>query len=258
MDATYSQVYTSTWTDLEQGVAVISGNLPLLAPLFDGWLRNRGAYYGSGSGSGSGGRGAKYGGRSGYGFGGGRGGGRGGGYGAASGLRSASAGDTMTSGSKMSRSKHSVKELISNPSSDGGSDSGQGVGGVNGGGGRRRRDSSPRLVFTDRAGVGRSAHITSDANTKHAAGVVGGGGVGDEKGPGRLGRSHTGGGGGGIGRGGHHTDWLSDDSGGRTPTGSLNEPENAFEMDDRAVLVTTQITVTNQPHGGTHAHPYAV
>ncbi|KAF3395516.1 hypothetical protein DPV78_008733 [Talaromyces pinophilus] len=53
-DATYSQVYSSTWTDLEMGVAVISGNLPLLAPVFERFLgRNASTrryyyyYYGS-------------------------------------------------------------------------------------------------------------------------------------------------------------------------------------------------------------------
>lgn len=67
-DATYSQgmgsirsaeiqantsaiVYSSTWIDLEMGVAVISGNLPLLAPVFERFLgRNastRRYYYGS-------------------------------------------------------------------------------------------------------------------------------------------------------------------------------------------------------------------
>ncbi|KAF5015005.1 hypothetical protein F66182_13817 [Fusarium sp. NRRL 66182] len=67
-DATYSQgmgsshsadvrantsvsVYSSTWTDIEMGVAVISGNLPLLAPIFERFLgRNastRRYYYGS-------------------------------------------------------------------------------------------------------------------------------------------------------------------------------------------------------------------
>lgn len=51
-DPTYTQVHASTWTTLEQGVAVISGNLPLLAPLFERYFRQRG--YGSGSGSGSG------------------------------------------------------------------------------------------------------------------------------------------------------------------------------------------------------------
>ncbi|OIW26036.1 hypothetical protein CONLIGDRAFT_684574 [Coniochaeta ligniaria NRRL 30616] len=50
-DPTYTQVHASTWTDLEQGVAVISGNLPLLAPLFEHYLRGRGS---SASGSGSG------------------------------------------------------------------------------------------------------------------------------------------------------------------------------------------------------------
>ncbi|KAJ9134839.1 hypothetical protein NKR19_g8495 [Coniochaeta hoffmannii] len=50
-DPTYTQVHASTWTTLEQGVAVISGNLPLLAPLFERCFRGRGSY-GSGSGSG--------------------------------------------------------------------------------------------------------------------------------------------------------------------------------------------------------------
>lgn len=36
-------MFASTWTDLEMGVAVISGNLPLLAPLFDNFFRNRGS-----------------------------------------------------------------------------------------------------------------------------------------------------------------------------------------------------------------------
>lgn len=52
-DPTYTQVHASTWTTLEQGVAVISGNLPLLAPLFERYFRGRGTY-GSGSGSGFG------------------------------------------------------------------------------------------------------------------------------------------------------------------------------------------------------------
>jgi hypothetical protein len=52
-DPTYTQVHASTWTTLEQGVAVISGNLPLLAPLFERYFRGRGTY-GSGSGSGYG------------------------------------------------------------------------------------------------------------------------------------------------------------------------------------------------------------
>ncbi|KAH8906156.1 hypothetical protein BR93DRAFT_969368 [Coniochaeta sp. PMI_546] len=52
-DPTYTQVQASTWTTLEQGVAVISGNLPLLAPLFERYFRGRGSY-GSGSGSGYG------------------------------------------------------------------------------------------------------------------------------------------------------------------------------------------------------------
>lgn len=50
-DPTFTQVQASTWTTLEQGVAVISGNLPLLAPLFEHYLRGRGSY-GSGSGGG--------------------------------------------------------------------------------------------------------------------------------------------------------------------------------------------------------------
>lgn len=50
-DPTFTQVHASTWTTLEQGVAVISGNLPLLAPLFERYFRGRGSY-GSGSGSG--------------------------------------------------------------------------------------------------------------------------------------------------------------------------------------------------------------
>lgn len=52
-DPTFTQVQASTWTTLEQGVAVISGNLPLLAPLFERYFRGRGTYA-SGSGSGSG------------------------------------------------------------------------------------------------------------------------------------------------------------------------------------------------------------
>jgi hypothetical protein len=41
-DATYTQVYASTWTFMEMGVAVISGNLPLLRPLFEHFFRFRG------------------------------------------------------------------------------------------------------------------------------------------------------------------------------------------------------------------------
>ncbi len=49
-DPTYTQVYASTWTTFEQGVAVISGNLPLLAPLFERFLKGRGTTrYGYGS-----------------------------------------------------------------------------------------------------------------------------------------------------------------------------------------------------------------
>jgi hypothetical protein len=51
-DPTFTQVHASTWTTLEQGVAVISGNLPLLAPLFERYFRGRGTTYHSGSGSG--------------------------------------------------------------------------------------------------------------------------------------------------------------------------------------------------------------
>jgi hypothetical protein len=41
-DATYTQVYASTWTFMEMGIAVISGNLPLLRPLFEHFFRFRG------------------------------------------------------------------------------------------------------------------------------------------------------------------------------------------------------------------------
>ncbi|KAK1751006.1 hypothetical protein QBC47DRAFT_351784 [Echria macrotheca] len=54
-DPTYTQVQASTWTTLEQGVAVVSGNLPLLTPLFERYLRRgntTSGYSGSGSGSG--------------------------------------------------------------------------------------------------------------------------------------------------------------------------------------------------------------
>ncbi|RKU48546.1 hypothetical protein DL546_007390 [Coniochaeta pulveracea] len=46
-DPTYTQVHASTWTTIEQGVAVISGNLPLLTPLFERFFRNKGTGYGS-------------------------------------------------------------------------------------------------------------------------------------------------------------------------------------------------------------------
>ena len=39
-DGTYTQVYASSWTFMEMGVAVISGNLPLLKPLFERFLRS--------------------------------------------------------------------------------------------------------------------------------------------------------------------------------------------------------------------------
>ncbi|KAI3396244.1 hypothetical protein diail_12388 [Diaporthe ilicicola] len=42
LDATYNQVYAATWTTLEQGVAIVSGNLPLLGPLFRGFFASRG------------------------------------------------------------------------------------------------------------------------------------------------------------------------------------------------------------------------
>jgi len=41
-DATYTQVYASGWTFMEMGVAVISGNLPLMRPLFERFFRIRG------------------------------------------------------------------------------------------------------------------------------------------------------------------------------------------------------------------------
>jgi hypothetical protein len=209
-DPTYAQVYTSTWTTLEQGVAVISGNLPLLAPLFDGWLRNRGGY-------GSGSRG-----RSGGAYGGGR--KYGGGYAGGS-----SSGGRSGKGSGL-RSKNSVKELISSPTLNG---SDPEVGNL----ARGKTDSSPQLVFTEERGLGRTAHITAGGGgAKHTPIQV------NERQA--VMRTTT-----NSSSGGRHmkdTDWLSDDSEGRTPSVSLHERENAFEMDDRAVLVTTQITVTNQ------------
>ncbi|KAJ0108178.1 hypothetical protein J7T55_000143 [Diaporthe amygdali] len=42
LDGTYTQVYAATWTTLEQGVAIISGNLPLLGPLFRSFFASRG------------------------------------------------------------------------------------------------------------------------------------------------------------------------------------------------------------------------
>jgi hypothetical protein len=39
-DGTYTQVYASSWTFMEMGVAVISGNLPLMKPLFERFLRS--------------------------------------------------------------------------------------------------------------------------------------------------------------------------------------------------------------------------
>lgn len=44
-DPSYTQGYASTWTTLEQGVAAVSGNLPLLMPLFDRCFRRRGTQY---------------------------------------------------------------------------------------------------------------------------------------------------------------------------------------------------------------------
>jgi hypothetical protein len=41
-DATYTQVYAGCWTYMEMGCAVISGNLPLLRPLFEPFFRIRG------------------------------------------------------------------------------------------------------------------------------------------------------------------------------------------------------------------------
>jgi hypothetical protein len=38
-DPTYSQVYAYSWTYMEMGIAVISGNLPLLRPLFKSFFR---------------------------------------------------------------------------------------------------------------------------------------------------------------------------------------------------------------------------
>ena len=58
-DPTFTQVHASTWTTLEQGVAVISGNLPLLAPLFERYFRGRGTYGSGRSGSNEYGYGSK-------------------------------------------------------------------------------------------------------------------------------------------------------------------------------------------------------
>jgi hypothetical protein len=41
-DATYTQVYAGCWTYMEMGIAVISGNLPLLRPLFGPFFHNKG------------------------------------------------------------------------------------------------------------------------------------------------------------------------------------------------------------------------
>jgi hypothetical protein len=41
-DATYSQVYASSWTFMEMGIAVVSGNLPLFRPLFEHFFRFKG------------------------------------------------------------------------------------------------------------------------------------------------------------------------------------------------------------------------
>jgi hypothetical protein len=38
---TYTQVHASTWTTIEQGVAVVSGNLPLLTLLFERFFRKQ-------------------------------------------------------------------------------------------------------------------------------------------------------------------------------------------------------------------------
>lgn len=40
-DGTYTQVYASTWTYMEMGIAVISGNLPLMRPLFERFFRSK-------------------------------------------------------------------------------------------------------------------------------------------------------------------------------------------------------------------------
>lgn len=42
MDGSYTQVYAATWTTLEQGVAIVSGNLPLLGPLFRSFFASKG------------------------------------------------------------------------------------------------------------------------------------------------------------------------------------------------------------------------
>jgi len=42
LDGSYTQVYAATWTTLEQGVAIISGNLPLLGPLFRSFFASKG------------------------------------------------------------------------------------------------------------------------------------------------------------------------------------------------------------------------
>lgn len=41
-DGSYTQVYAATWTTLEQGVAIVSGNLPLLGPLFRSFFASKG------------------------------------------------------------------------------------------------------------------------------------------------------------------------------------------------------------------------
>lgn len=42
LDGSYTQVYAATWTTLEQGVAIVSGNLPLLGPLFRSFFASKG------------------------------------------------------------------------------------------------------------------------------------------------------------------------------------------------------------------------
>jgi hypothetical protein len=42
LSESYTQVHAATWTILEQGVAIVSGNLPLLGALFRGFFAGKG------------------------------------------------------------------------------------------------------------------------------------------------------------------------------------------------------------------------
>lgn len=40
-DPTYTSVFAASWTTMEQGIAIISGNLPMLSPLFRGYFNQQ-------------------------------------------------------------------------------------------------------------------------------------------------------------------------------------------------------------------------